>query len=85
MLQRNLKWLGKRSVKDYLKRPEAELYDLENDPDELRNLVKNADYSFVLNELKSKLREKLEQTNDPWLIIENQRANREFYKENFVR
>ena len=37
------------------RRPEYELYDLENDPHEIANLADNPDYTTVKNDLISKL------------------------------
>ena len=57
-----------RSLKDYIQRPEFELYDLEKDPWETRNLASNRAYSVELEELKLKLRGFQERTNDPWIM-----------------
>ena len=73
-------WLGKRRVSDYLQRPAEELYDVEKDPYEVANLAKNPDYSSVLKELRTKLKTMREQTNDPWLILDNYRGNRMLYR-----
>ena len=58
---------GKRKVNDFLHRPKFELYDLENDPDEIKNLAKNPSYKKVYDELLAKLKHFQEKTNDPWL------------------
>ena len=67
-LQRGDKYYGKRAVKAYLHRPEFELYDLENDPHEIKNLADNPTYQKVLSELKEKLKAFQKRTNDPWII-----------------
>lgn len=58
--------LGDRHLKAYLQRPEHELYDLQTDPHELRNLATSAQ-SSVLTALQAQVREMMEHTNDPWL------------------
>jgi N-sulfoglucosamine sulfohydrolase len=55
-------------VKDYLHRPKFELYDLENDPHEIKNLADNPRYAKVLVELKSKLKAFQKRTKDPWIL-----------------
>lgn len=48
-------------------RPEEELYDLAKDPDELCNLAGRPEYEEVRLQLKEKLRNWMEQTEDPLL------------------
>ena len=67
-LQQGDKYYGKRDVQAYLHRPEFELYDLENDPHEVKNLADNPKYQNVLSELKEKLKAFQKRTNDPWII-----------------
>lgn len=76
ILKRKLKTMGKRSVKHYLKRPAEELYDLENDPVESRNLASQPKFKTILEEMRAKVQNMREQTNDPWLINDNYRANK---------
>ncbi|GAM33987.1 hypothetical protein TCE0_013f01282 [Talaromyces pinophilus] len=59
--------IGGRKLRDYFFRPPEELYDLENDPNELNNLVKDLDYASVLDDLRGKLEEWQRRTEDPWL------------------
>ncbi|MFQ6114991.1 MAG: sulfatase, partial [bacterium] len=80
ILKRKSKMMGKRRVDAYLKRPAEELYDLEKDPYEVKNIAANPDYSAVLNELRTKLKMMRERTSDPWLILENYKANRTLYR-----
>ncbi len=59
---------GPRSVRRYLHRPEFELYDLEADPYEARNLADDPAMAGVLAEHKAKLQAFQARTSDPWLI-----------------
>lgn len=59
--------IGGRKLKDYFFRPPEEFYDLENDPNEVRNLVKDPEYAVVLDGLREKLEEWQRRTEDPWL------------------
>jgi N-sulfoglucosamine sulfohydrolase len=57
-----------RSIDDYTNRAEFELYDLENDPYETRNLAKNPAYGRELQLMKEKIYAFQERTNDPWIL-----------------
>ena len=59
---------GPRSVQDYIHRPEFELYDMENDPYEARNLAGDRRYAAVLETYKARLRAFQQRTSDPWLL-----------------
>jgi N-sulfoglucosamine sulfohydrolase len=48
-------------------RPEEELYDLKQDPYELRNLAGEPALRHVLEDLRARLRERMKQQNDPFL------------------
>jgi len=48
-------------------REKEELYDLENDPNELSNLAKDPKYLSVLEDLKMKLQRWMKENNDPIL------------------
>jgi N-sulfoglucosamine sulfohydrolase len=61
--------LGKRTVKNILERPEYELYDVINDPDEIKNLASNPEYASILADLKARLKSFQVRTNDPWIIF----------------
>ncbi|MFL6515338.1 MAG: sulfatase [Chthoniobacterales bacterium] len=54
----------------YAKRPEEELYDLRNDPDEVKNVAAEPNYSDVKEKLSSRLMEILRTTKDPRLTDE---------------
>ena len=57
-----------RSIDDYTNRAEFELYDLENDPYETRNLAGNPAYGTELQLMKEKIYDFQERTNDPWIL-----------------
>lgn len=59
---------GRRSVKQFVNRPEFELYDLAADPDETQNLASSKDHAEVMEKMKGKLLKFQKQTGDPWQI-----------------
>jgi len=63
------KMYGNKTVKDYLKHAEFELFDLEKDPGEVHNLANKKAYQEVLKHMKSKLKRFQKETKDPWLIM----------------
>jgi N-sulfoglucosamine sulfohydrolase len=67
-LRRGDKYYGKRTVEAYLHRPKFELYDLENDPHEVKNLAGNPKYAKVLGELKEEMKAFQKRTKDPWIV-----------------
>jgi N-sulfoglucosamine sulfohydrolase len=67
-IRRGDKYYGKRRVEAYIHRPKFELYDLENDPDEVKNLAENTKYVKILGELKEQLKAFQKRTNDPWIV-----------------
>jgi len=62
------KYYGKRTVEAYLHRSEFELYDLENDPHEVKNLAGEPKHKEVFEELKAELKAFQKRTNDPWIL-----------------
>jgi N-sulfoglucosamine sulfohydrolase len=62
------KYYGKRTVEAYLHRPRFELYDLESDPHEVKNLADDPTHRKVLAELKARLKAFQKRTNDPWIV-----------------
>jgi N-sulfoglucosamine sulfohydrolase len=62
------RFLGRRLIENFLHRPEFELYDLMEDPNELVNLAGESSYQELLAQMKQKLRSFQERTNDPWII-----------------
>lgn len=62
-----LEKFGVRDVEAYLHRLRFELYDLENDPNELINLAELPEYADQVAEYCAKLKTFQEETRDPWL------------------
>ncbi|CAH0564258.1 unnamed protein product [Brassicogethes aeneus] len=61
----NLYWF--KSLQQYYRRQEWELYDLKYDSMEINNLWKKQSYKTVFDDLKQKLENWQKNTNDPWL------------------
>jgi N-sulfoglucosamine sulfohydrolase len=59
--------IGPRTVEAFLNRPKFELYDLETDPWELNNLASDPAHAERLNTMTTKLLQRLQETEDPWL------------------
>ncbi|MGE3822243.1 MAG: sulfatase-like hydrolase/transferase, partial [Isosphaeraceae bacterium] len=59
---------GKRLIKDYVQRPRYELYDLENDPDEVVNLAERPEHKALFESLAGKLKDFQKATGDPWIL-----------------
>ncbi|HRI87962.1 MAG TPA: sulfatase [Candidatus Hydrogenedentes bacterium] len=68
VLERNLTQYGKRSVDAYINRSRFELYDLVNDPHEIKNLAEDPEHQQLLADLKQRIRTMQEKTKDPWLL-----------------
>ena len=60
--------LGPRSLKSYIQRPPEELYDLETDPNEVKNLAKDPAFRTQLEEMRKATEEWQRQTGDLWLF-----------------
>jgi len=67
VVARGQKTYGRRTVEAYLNRPAFELYDLEADPHEVRNLAGDPAHRETLDRLKGKLRDFQKRTADPWI------------------
>lgn len=63
----NTIYYGQKTKEQFIYRPQFELYDLENDPDEKENLSGNPEYADVLKRMKEKIYNFQENTDDPWL------------------
>jgi len=59
---------GPRSLEAYIHRPRFELYDLEEDPWEARNLADDPAHADTLDRLQAKLKAFQERTKDPWIL-----------------
>jgi N-sulfoglucosamine sulfohydrolase len=61
------KMIGQRPLKDYFFRPAEQLFDLDNDPAEVKDLAKDPESATVLEDLRTRLEDWQRRTNDPWL------------------
>jgi N-sulfoglucosamine sulfohydrolase len=68
ILRGNVKMMGQRSTDAYLHRPEYELFDLEKDPHEPKNVTNDPAYTHALSDLKARLRKMMEETKDPCVV-----------------
>lgn len=59
---------GLRTVRDYLHRPEFELYNIQEDPFESNNLADDPAYTDILQEYTGRIQEFQRRTGDPWYI-----------------
>jgi N-sulfoglucosamine sulfohydrolase len=59
---------GKRTVGSYIQRPNFELYDLQVDPAESKNLAEDPAFAAKLGEMKERLKAAQKETADPWLL-----------------
>lgn len=64
--------VGQRTLKDYIFRPSEEMYDLETDPDEVRNLAESDEHHTLLLECREKVTEWQKATRDLWLYRDGQ-------------
>jgi N-sulfoglucosamine sulfohydrolase len=66
-LRAGLKTFGRRTMEAYQRRPRFELYDLQADPDEVRNLAAMPEHAALVQAFCAKLRKFQQETRDPWL------------------
>jgi N-sulfoglucosamine sulfohydrolase len=59
---------GKRTLDAYLNRAAFELYDLEDDPDEIENLASREEHQERLARMQQKMRAAQKRTQDPWRV-----------------
>ena len=64
-------------VKHYKKRPFEDLYDLENDPFEKKNIAKHPEYIDIKNDLRVKLNLWMQQQGDLGIETELKAINRQ--------
>lgn len=62
----NSAYFGNRKKEAFIYRPEYELYDLKDDPEELINLSDNPEYKAIFEQLKIKISDFQNRTGDPW-------------------
>jgi N-sulfoglucosamine sulfohydrolase len=60
--------VGQRPAAQYLHRPAEELYDLQQDPDEVNNLAHVPAHKATLETLRKETQDFRKRTKDPWLI-----------------
>lgn len=60
--------IGRRRLRNYVFRGPEELFDLENDPEEVCNLAGIAEYEEVLKRMRATLEDWQFQTDDAWLF-----------------
>jgi len=58
---------GRRTIDAYLHRPQFELFDLEQDPNEAVNLAEEPGYASLVEEFCGKLQKFQRETIDPWI------------------
>ena len=68
LLQHHISKCGERPIRDFIKRPRYELYDLSKDPNEVHNLAGKRAYAAKLAELIEEIKQFQIQTKDPWGI-----------------
>ena len=61
--------LGKRPIEAYLHREGEELYDIQNDPDEVANLAGLAAHQKTLVAMRAEVHAWRKRTRDPWMIL----------------
>lgn len=58
---------GQKTVDEYVNRPPFELYAIDKDPHESKNLADNPEYADILEKYKALLKQKQKELNDPWI------------------
>lgn len=59
---------GKKTVGQYIHRPEFELFDIRYDPDETKNLASDPAHAKLLEDYEARLRKFQESMGDPWAL-----------------
>ena len=60
--------IGRRRLQNYLYRGPEELFDLENDPEEVVNLINDTNLRSVVEEMRAELEKEQYETGDVWLF-----------------
>ena len=59
---------GKKTVKQYVQRTQFELYAIDKDPHESKNLAYDPEYAEILKEYQKKMRDWQKANKDPWIL-----------------
>ena len=59
---------GPRTVRNFVQRPKFELYEIDKDPHESKNLASEPEYKDILLKYQEKLKEFQIKANDPWVM-----------------
>lgn len=59
---------GRKTVGQYIHRPQFELYDVSKDPDEAQNLAFSTEYADVLKQYQETLKAFQKKMHDPWIM-----------------
>ena len=59
---------GQKSVGEYIHRPEFELFKIDEDPVEAKNLASDPAYQDVLRDYQAKLKQFQKEMDDPWIM-----------------
>lgn len=59
---------GQKTVGEYINRAKFELYDIQQDPHETRNLALEREFNDVLLEYQARLKALQKETEDPWIM-----------------
>ena len=59
---------GKTTVGGYIQRPQFELFDIQNDPEETTNLATSEGHQDILEAYKAKLKAMQKKFDDPWIM-----------------
>ena len=59
---------GRKTVGQYIHRPQFELFDIRNDPDEAYNLAEKPEFAEVLKTYQSKMKALQKRLDDPWIL-----------------
>ena len=59
---------GQKSVSDYIHRARFELFNIQKDPHETKNLANDPAYNKTLSRYQEKLKKFQRDMNDPWIL-----------------
>jgi N-sulfoglucosamine sulfohydrolase len=59
---------GRKTVGEYIQRPKFELFDIEANPEEYKNLADDPAYAKTLEKYIALMKEFQNETNDPWIM-----------------